>query len=144
MDYRDVRKGVLQAKVVDRNSGLLMFEMFFAPPVLAYFIATSDFVSKYKGVDSLVFIGMGFLLFCFLVYGIFFTEKLRSCIALFFSFLWFYGVWQLVGIDKPFSSYQITDYFIELFFRSIPCFVVFMVSLFLHWHDLIFLDDMKN
>lgn len=31
MDYRDVRKGVLQAKVVDRNSGLLVFELFLHP-----------------------------------------------------------------------------------------------------------------
>ncbi len=144
MDYRDVRKGVLQAKVVDRNSGLLVFELFFAPPVIAYFISTSEFVSKYKGIDSLVFAGTGLLLFCFFVYGIFFTEKLRSYIALFFSLLWLYGVWQIVGIDKPFSSYQVTDYFIELFLRSIPCVIIFLVSLFLHWHDLIFLDDMKN
>ena len=68
MDYRDVRKGVLQAKVVDRNSGLLVFELFFAPPVIAYFISTSEFVSKYKGIDSLVFAGTGLLLFCFLVH----------------------------------------------------------------------------
>lgn len=144
MDHNDIRKGVLQAQVVERNSGLLLFEVLVVPPTLAYFLATSDFVSKYVGQDSLVFIVTGLLLFSFFVYGVFFNKNLRKYIALFFSFLWVYGTWQVVGLDKPFSDYQITDYFIEIFLRSIPCLIVFLITLFLHRHDFIFLDDMRN
>lgn len=142
MDHNEIRKGVLQAQVVDRNSGLLAFEVFIVPPTLAYFLSTSEFTSKYIGSDSLVFIATGLFLFCFFVYGVLFNKRLRRYIALFFSCLWVYGTWKIVGFDKSFSEYQITDYFIELFFRSIPCFIVFLVSIFLHWHDFIFLDDM--
>lgn len=144
MDHNDIRKGVLQAQVVERNSGLLIFEVLVVPPTLAYFLATSDFVSKYVGQDSLVFIVTGLLLFSFFVYGVFFNKNLRKYIALFFSFLWVYGTWKVVGLDKPFSDYQITDYFIEIFLRSIPCLIVFLITLFLHRHDFIFLDDMRN
>ncbi|QEY25780.1 hypothetical protein [Neisseria zalophi] len=144
MDHNDIRKGVLQAQVVDRNSGFLLFEIFVVPPTLAYFVATSKFVSEYVGQDSLVFIFTGFFLFFFFVYGVFFNTKFRRYIALFFSFLWVYSAWKFVGPDKPFSDYQITDYFIDVFFRSIPCVIIFLITLFLHWHDFIFLDDMQN
>ena len=62
MDHNDVRKGILQANMIERNSGLLSAEMTIVPFVAAIFAANaaensllSFFLFFVVGISSFVF-----------------------------------------------------------------------------------------
>ena len=144
MDHNDIRKGILQAKHVDENSGLLFLEVLMVPALLAFTTARLNFIQGTRWENSIL-LATGFFSFVFFVYGVFVNPKLRKYIAFFFSLTWAYWMWKLFGPDKPYSEYvHITDFILDYCGRAIPSLLTFLLSMYFHSHDIAWLKDVHD
>ena len=144
MDHNDVRKGILQAKHIDENSGLLFIEVLMVPSLLAFTTARFEFIATSEWQNATVW-SVGFFSFVFFIYGVFINPKFRKYIALFFSCTWAYWMWKLFGPDKTFSDYpHITAFAIDYFFRGIPAMLAFLLSMYFHANDIAWLNDVHD
>ncbi|MFC3873668.1 hypothetical protein [Neisseria musculi] len=146
MDHNDVRKGILQAKLIEDTSGLLWAEMLFAPLLLAVTAERLDIFPDPTG-GLLVFLGVGFFSFVFFLWCSWHSRP-RFWMAVFFSCIWAYAFWWLFGLisdDKPFSEYPSLSHFLVYYgLRSIPSVIIFIITMIAHFSDFQWMDDVSS
>lgn len=146
MDENHVRRGIIQAKLIEDTSGLLWVEILFVPLLLSFQFAKLRIVSP--NWDIFAVFGVGFISFIVFI-ACTFNSKARFWMAIFFSCIWAYGVWKLFGLvihDRPFSAYggKITHFIIDNGFRAIPSVFIFILTILLHTSDFQWIDDVRR
>jgi putative inner-membrane translocator len=146
MNHNDIRKGILQAKMIEDTSGLLFAEVLLVPVLLAFTVCRLEFVKQAGWSDFALFTtGFGTLalfLWCY------FHETARFWLAVFFSCIWAYAVWKFVhfiGNDRPASDYiSIGSYLSTQAILAIPSIIVFLLTMLFHFCDFKWMDDVSN
>lgn len=145
MDHNDIRKGILQAKLVDETSGLLFIEILFVPLLLSFLFAQAKYITD-PNWDVVGFLAVGFFSFVLFVWCSF-HRRPRFWMAVFFSCIWAYGSWKFFGLvihDKPLSAYNsITPFLVHNGFRAIPSIFLFILTMILHSSDFQWMDDVS-
>lgn len=94
MDHNDVRRGILQANMIEKNSGLLSAEMTIVPFVAAIFAASAPENSL---LGFFLFFVVGISSFVFFLWCSEYRTP-RFWMAVFFSGIWAYVTLSLIHI----------------------------------------------
>lgn len=140
MDHNDVRKGILQANMIERNSGLLSAEMTIVPFVAAIFAANA---AENSLLSFFLFFVVGISSFVFFLWCSEYKAP-RFWMAVFFSGIWAYVTWKFVGFfmpNLPPPSAPFTHTVLHYTFQAVPAIIAFLVTMLNHHVDFEWMDD---